>query len=830
MKATCWTVFLTAALLAAAPTRVSLAQAETENNEDTDVAEVAENQARWPRIVSREAGTVTIHTPQVDSWEEFLSIRARAAIEVTVAGESNSTFGVLEFVAKTEANLERRLVSIKNIEITETGFSSETNDRAGVLDQVVREVIQPTDSFMPLDVLLTYTADDILLAETDGLSFEPPQIFHSFSPAYLLQTNGAPIPSPIEETDLQFVVNTNWDLFRYRDREWFLRLDKHWLNNKDDALDGQWEYVSRLPGDFKDLPESENWQAVRDAVPAEKTKQDEPTIFVSERPAELIVIDGAASVRTVGGPGLEYVTTTESDLFRFNIDYYFLVSGRWFKAPQLAGPWEFTAELPDAFLQIPEDHEKGHVLAAIPGTFEAKVAAVDAQLPVKATVRRDAGDKVTVTYDGEPQFEVIDGTEVQRVINSPADVFLVDNVYYLCSSGAWYQAMSAAGPWVIADTIPAAIYSIPPSSSSYHVTHVHVYESDADTVTTGYSSGYLGVTVAFGVAMYGTGWYYPPYYRYPYYYPYPYSFGSSAWYNPNTGRYGRTASVYGPYGGYGRGASYNPSTGSYTRGAAVWDNDEVAFSGAGYNPRTGTGVATNRYVNEDGGWGESIIRNDDKWVATESQWSGDSRSTQFNTSEGGSGQIDRTVDGDTVQREGQFEKDGQTLNTESIRGEQGGAMRLEGGGGESATLARKDGGDLYAGKDGEVYRRTEDGWQHHDGEGWDPVEVPDDRAAELDERRNTQEQSRDLSRETQGARNDAARERNATAQRPQVSAGGGFATTSQSQRFGSAYESKQVRSQDLDRSHNARSAGTDRYNAYQQRSMGAQRQKPRRRR
>jgi len=546
----------------------------------------------------------------------------------------------------------------------------------------------------------------------------------------------------------------------------------------------------------------------------------------------LIVIDRAATVRTVGGEGLEYVTTTESDLFRFGVSYYYLVSGRWFKSPQLAGPWEFTAELPDAFLQIPEDHEKGHVLAAIPGTYEAKVVAIEAQVPVKATVLRQASNTITVVYDGEPQLELIEGTEVMRVTNSPADVFLIKSVYYLCSSGAWYQAISAEGPWAIADTIPPEIYAIPPSSSSYHVTYVRVYDSNEETVTTGYSSGYLGINVTYGVAVYGTGWYYPPYYRYPYYYPYPYSFGSSAWYNPSTGRYGRTASVYGPYGGYGRGASYNPNTGAYTRGAAAWNRNEAAFSGVGYNPRTGTGVAHNRYVNEDGGWGESMIRNDDKWIQTESQWTGDSRSTSFNTSEGGSGQIDRTVDGDNVYRQGEFEKDGQTLSSQSVRGEDRAAARLESGSGESATFLRSEDGDLYAGKDGEVYRKGEDGWERHEGDkGWDRADTPETQAAGLDDRRGTEARSGEASRDLAGAGGGNAGVSTGAVQQPQTSArAGDFASTSQQRQYGGSYESNRARNQDLDRNHYARSTGADRYGAYQQRSTNMQRQRPGRRR
>ena len=82
--------------------------------------------------------------------------------------------------------------------------------------------------------------------------------------------------------------------------------------------------------------------------------------------------------------------------------------------------------------------------------------------------------------------------------------------------------------------------------------------------------------------------------------------------------YGRSAVAYGPYGGYGRAASYNPETGAYARGAVAWDSNEIAGRGVAYNPRTGTGVATHRYANESGSWGESLVTHNDKWLRTKS--------------------------------------------------------------------------------------------------------------------------------------------------------------------------------------------------------------------
>ena len=59
------------------------------------------------------------------------------------------------------------------------------------------------------------------------------------------------------------------------------------------------------------------------------------------------------------------------------------------------------------------------------------------------------------------------------------------------------------------------------------------------------------------------------------------------WYNPWTGAYGRGAVAYGPYGGAGVGARYNPWTGTYARGAAAYGPYGARGVAQAYNPRTG---------------------------------------------------------------------------------------------------------------------------------------------------------------------------------------------------------------------------------------------------
>jgi len=404
------------------------------------VAQDDSDTLQFPRTIVGEAGTVVFYTPQIDSWAEYSSIEARVAVAVTPAGEEVAIYGVAEFTADTDPNLEERIVAVENIEISVTSFSVDDNARRELLDSIVRSTSKGKTHYVPLDVMLTYIAPDSSMPEEEGLSYEPPPIFYSSTPAVLLMVDGETILSPIGDTRLKYVVNTNWDLFEYREKEWYLRHEDRWLKNKSDELDGDWRWDNRLPGDFKDLPDDGNWDEVRSFIPPAKGDSDEPTIFVSNRPAELIVTGGRPTYRTVGDTGLEYVSNTDSDVFQYEYVFYYLVSGRWFSTTRLAGPWTHVTELPEVFASIPDDHEKAHVLAAIAGTEEARLAVLEASIPRKATISRDAGTKVNALFQGDPLFEPIEGTEMQRAVNSYDDIILLDATYYLCESAVWYRS------------------------------------------------------------------------------------------------------------------------------------------------------------------------------------------------------------------------------------------------------------------------------------------------------------------------------------------------------------------------------------------------------
>ena len=524
-----------------------------------------------------------------------------------------------------------------------------------------------------------------------------------------MNIDGDPIWSPIKDNDLKYAVNTNWDLFEHATtKRYYLRQDASWLTATD--VKGPWTPAGQLPASFSKLPADENWKEVKAALPGKKLDaKNAPTVFVSLVPAEMILVRGEPSYSLVEGTSnLLWVQNTDADVFRVGRSgpIYYLVAGRWFSAADFKGPWTFaTPTLPEDFRKIPVEHPRSRVLASVPGTSQAAEAVLLAQVPQTARVKKSELKAPEVAYQGEPKFEPIEKTTVARAVNTDKDIVKVGDLYYMCFQGVWFMAKAPQGPWEVATSVPEAIYQIPASSPVHNVTYVTVVEdnSNDDWVTFAAVAGYTGLMIGWGCAVWGTGYYYPPYWGmggyYPYYYPHYPTYGYGAWYNPWTGGYGRTAVAYGPYGGAGVTARYNPRTGTYARGAAAWGPYGARGAGQAYNPRTGTYAQTRQGSNVYGSWGSTAVQRGDDWART-------SRVTNNRT-------------GNT---------------TRVTQGSGGGESISRSGGG---TVARTGSGDVYAGRDGNVYRKEGDSWQKYDNGSWGNVDRPagtGDRAAATGDR------------------------------------------------------------------------------------------------
>jgi hypothetical protein len=215
--------------------------------------------------------------------------------------------------------------------------------------------------------------------------------------------------------------------------------------------------------------------------------------------------------------------------------YYVLLSGRWYTAPGLKGPWAFVAsdKLPSDFGKIPEGSEKDDVLSSVSGTDASKEAVMDAQIPQTAKVDRKTAT-CTVVYDGEPKFEKIEGTSIELAMNTSSTVMKEGANYFCVENGVWFRSSSANGPWAASTERPKDTDKIPAGSSAYNTKYVYIYDSTPDVIYVGYTPGYMGCYVYGATVVYGTGYYYNPWYG-PYYYPHHVTYGYSMHYNPWTG-------------------------------------------------------------------------------------------------------------------------------------------------------------------------------------------------------------------------------------------------------------------------------------------------------
>jgi len=146
------------------------------------------------------------------------------------------------------------------------------------------------------------------------------------------------------------------------------------------------------------------------------------------------------------------------------------------------------------------------------------------------------------------------------------------------------------------------------------------------------------------------------------------------------------------------GASYNPRTGTYSRGAAAYGPYGSRAAGEAYNPRTGTYGRTRQGSNVYGNWGTSAVQRGDNWAQTAhaQNYRRGTSTSGFRTDSGAAG------------------------------------VSRVGPGGDRTSVGRTQGGDIYAGRDGNVYRRDEGGgWQQSNGSGgWS--NATSERAGQLD--------------------------------------------------------------------------------------------------
>ncbi len=710
------------------------------------IGQAASATDQWPREIKAKEGKVVVYQPQLESFQGDKAT-VMAAVSVQKPDMKTPVFGVVWFDSRVATDRDKRTVEFQEIKVTKVKFPNAKPDQerrlAAFLDREIAAWPKPT---MALDRLLAALVEVEKVKAGANFNNTPPRIIFATVPSVLVLIDGDPILRDVEGFPIKRVVNTPFVLlFDPTDNKYYLTGDALWFVAPE--VKGPWQTLESPPapvaGAAKKIAEAEVPTQVK---PATLKAGTVPQIVVATEPTELIVADGAPQFAPLESTDLLYLSNSGRDVFQTvgAQQYYVLLSGRWFAAPSLEnGPWTYVApdKLPAGFYRIPPASVKGHVLAFVPDTPQAKEAVADAQIPVTAAISRKATTQIR--YDGKPEFRPIEGTSLQYAVNTSTPVIKAQDQYYAVDRAVWYQSAQPDGNYQVAISVPSEIYQIPPSSPVYNVTYVRVYQATPEVVYVGYTPGHTGTYVAGGTVVYGTGYVYPPYVAPVYYYPTPVTYGYAPVYDPGYGAWnflagatfgliaGAAASNW--WGGYGCCGWHGETNIDINRNVNISRDyvqhlnvDRANLRNANFNRQNFQSLRSNRQdfrnnVYQNRNWPQQLqnTRRDQlnqrhqQLASGQGARSDRARDRQARADERQGGQARRQQRREPEQR--QASREGSRQQRPAGAGSARSAQRAK-----PADLGRNN---VFADRDGNVHRRTNQGWEQRDRNNWSRPET-----------------------------------------------------------------------------------------------------------
>jgi hypothetical protein len=186
-------------------------------------------------------------------------------------------------------------------------------------------------------------------------------IIVSTEPAELIQTNGNPVWATVTGTGLSYVTNSNNDIFRAADGQYYVLLSGRWY--KSTQLQSGWQYVASdaLPPDFAKIPEGSpkdnvlasvaGTQAAREAILDAQIPQ---TARVDRKNTQASVsYDGKPQFDNIPGTQMQYAVNSPQPVIQYKGLYYCVDNGVWFQSTDADGPWQVCTVRPDEVDLIP---------------------------------------------------------------------------------------------------------------------------------------------------------------------------------------------------------------------------------------------------------------------------------------------------------------------------------------------------------------------------------------------------------------------------------------------------------------------------------------------
>ncbi len=195
-----------------------------------------------------------------------------------------------------------------------------------------------------------------------------PEVIVSTEPAELLATDGEPQYTPIKDTNLLYVSNTESNIFMdTATQEHLALISGRWFKTKSLA-GGPWTYVApnQLPADFAKIPENSvkgfvlvnvaGSPAAKEAVLENAIPQ---TATIDRNKATTKVeYAGEPKFDKIADTDLEYAVNTGTAVFKEGTKYYAVDQGVWYEAGSPNGPWQVSVNPPKQVEKIPPSNPR----------------------------------------------------------------------------------------------------------------------------------------------------------------------------------------------------------------------------------------------------------------------------------------------------------------------------------------------------------------------------------------------------------------------------------------------------------------------------------------
>ncbi|WP_374034236.1 carbohydrate-binding family V/XII [Bdellovibrio bacteriovorus] len=199
-------------------------------------------------------------------------------------------------------------------------------------------------------------------------------------------------------------------------------------------------------------------------------KNTAPNFVFSSQPAILIMISGEPQwVESSGAKEVKRVLNS-SALFlhqESSKDYYLWALGKWFQAPALKGPWQTSKPGPSSkYVMIKDNLVKEKKIDPLEGKTADGKSIFQPGVTPQIIIATKPTELLQST--GEPKYSSVEGTSLLYMSNSPNSIFVdsKDQSFFTLVSGRWFHSKSLQGPWdyVSAKKLPKDFAKIPVNS------------------------------------------------------------------------------------------------------------------------------------------------------------------------------------------------------------------------------------------------------------------------------------------------------------------------------------------------------------------------------